>query len=129
MIRKNTINTRRPVYLSRDQQARQNHTVKKYNNISFERMEVFSYLGTTLTNRNSIHEVIKSRMKLGNACSLSVQDLWSSSLLSKNTKIEVYRAIVLPVVLYGCETWSRTQRRRLIESMMLRRILGLRGTR
>jgi hypothetical protein len=39
-----------------------------------------------------------------------VQDLLSSSLLSKNTKIKIYRTIILPVVLYGCETWSLTLR-------------------
>jgi len=40
----------------------------------------------------------------------SVQNLLSSSLLPKNLKIKVYRTIILPVVLYGCETWSPTLR-------------------
>ena len=53
---------------------------------------------------------IKSRLKLGNACYHSVQNLLSSSLLSKNLKIKIYRTIILPVVLYGCETWSLTLR-------------------
>jgi len=39
-----------------------------------------------------------------------VQNLPSSSLLSKNLKIKMYRTIILPVVLYGCETWSLTLR-------------------
>jgi hypothetical protein len=59
----------------------------------------------------------------------SVQDLLSASLLSKNTKIEIYRTIILPVVLYGCETWSLTLReeRRLtvFKNRVLRRIFGL----
>ena len=62
--------------------------------------------GTTLTNQNSIQEEIKSKLQLGNACYHSVQNLLSSSLLSKNLKIEIYRTTILPVVLYGCETWS-----------------------
>jgi hypothetical protein len=49
-------------------------------------------------------------------------------LLSKNTKIRVYRSIILPVVLYGCETWSVTlreeQRLRMFENRVLRRIFG-----
>jgi len=45
---------------------------------------------------------INSRLKLGNACYYSVQNLLSSSLLSKNLKIKIYRIIILPVVLYGC---------------------------
>jgi hypothetical protein len=39
-----------------------------------------------------------------------VQNLLSSSLLSKNLKIKIYRTIILPVVLYGCETWSLVAR-------------------
>ena len=46
----------------------------------------------------------------GNACYYSVQNLFSSRLLSKNLKIKIYRTIILPVVLYGCETWSLTLR-------------------
>ena len=40
----------------------------KIDNSSFERVEEFKYLGTTLTDQNSIQEEIKSRLKLGNAC-------------------------------------------------------------
>ena len=59
----------------------------------------------------------------GNACYHSVQNILSSSLLSKSLKITIYRTIILPVVLYGCETWSFTLReeRRL---RVLRRIFG-----
>jgi len=67
-------------------------------------VEQFTYLGTALTNQNSIQEEIKSRLKSGNACYHSVQNLLSSSLLSKNLKIKVYRIIILPVVLYWSET-------------------------
>ena len=89
-------------------------------------MEGLKYLGTTLTNQNSIQEEIKSRLKLGNARYHSVQNLLSSSLLSKNLKIKIYRTIILPVVLYGCETWSLTLREehrlRVFENRVLRRI-------
>ena len=83
---------------------------------------------TTLTNQNSIQEEIKSRLKSGNACYHSVQIILSSSLLSKNLKIKIYRTIILPVVWYGCETWSLTltEQRRLtvFENRVLRRIQG-----
>ena len=75
----------------------------KIDNSSIEREEELKYLGT-LTNQNSIQEEIKSRLKLGNAYYYLVQNLLSSSLLSKNLKIKIYRTIVLPVVLYGYET-------------------------
>ena len=70
-------------------------------NSSIERVEEFKYLGKTLTNKNSIQEEIKCRLKLGNACYYSVQNLLSSSFLSKKLKIKIYRTIILPVVLYG----------------------------
>jgi hypothetical protein len=82
----------------------------RINNSTFERVEKFKYLGTTLTHQNSILEEIKSRLKLGNACYHSLQNLLSSRLLSKNLKIKIYRTIIMPVVLYGCETWSLTLR-------------------
>ena len=74
----------------------------------------------TLTNQNSIQEEIKSRLKTGNACHHLVQNILSSSLLSKNFKIKIYRTIILPVVLYGCETWSLTLR--VFENRVLTRI-------
>jgi len=113
--------------LSRDQNARQSHNIKT-DNRSFVRVEEFRYLGTTLTNQNSIQEKIKSRLKPGNACYHSVQKLLSSSLLSKNLKIKIYRTIILPVDLCGCETWSLTlreeHRRRVFENWALRRVFG-----
>jgi len=70
----------------------------------------------------------KSRLKSGNACYHSVQNLLSSSLLSKNIKIKIYRTVILPVVSYGCETWSLTlkdgRRLRVFENRVLRRIFG-----
>ena len=95
----------------RDQNAGRIHSMKM-DNSPIERVEEFKYLGTTLTNQNSIQEEIKSRLKLGNACYYSVQNFLSSSLLSKTLKIKihVYTTIILPVVLYGCETWSLTLR-------------------
>jgi len=54
-----------------------------------------------------------------------VQNLLSPNLLSKHIKIKIYRTIILPVVLYGCETWSLTlreeRRLRVFENRVLRR--------
>ena len=79
-------------------------------------------------NQNSIQEEIKSRLRSGNACCHSVRNILSSSLLFKNIKIMIYRTVILPVVLYGCETWSLTlreeRRLRTFENRVLRRIFG-----
>jgi len=111
--------------MSRDQNAGQSHSMKT-DNSSIERVEEFRCLGTVLTNQNSIQEDIKSRLKLGNACYYSVQNLLFSSLLSKNLKVKIYRTIILPTVLYGRETWSLTLREecrlRVLENRVLRRV-------
>ena len=91
--------TTKYMVMSREQTAVLSHTMK-VDNSSIERVEEFKYLGTTLTNQNSIQKEIKRRLKLGNACYYLVQKLLSSSLLSKNLKIKIYRTIILPVVLY-----------------------------
>ena len=62
----------------------------RIDNSTFDRVEEFKYLGTTLTNQIYIAEENKSRLKSGNACYHSVQNILSSSLLSKNLKIKVY---------------------------------------
>ena len=108
----------------RDQNAGRIQSVRT-DNSTFDRVEGFKYLGTNLTNKNSVAEEIKSRLRSGNACYHSMQNLLSSKLLSKNLKIKIYRTIILPVVLYGCETWSLTLREerklRVFENMVLRR--------
>ena len=91
-------------------------------------MQELKYLEATLTNRNSVQEEIKNRLKSGNACYHSVQNLLSSILLSKNVKIKIHRTIILPIILNGCETWSlrlREERRlRVFENRVLRRLFG-----
>jgi len=113
--------------MSRDRNAGRGHSVKIHNS-SIVRVEEFKYLGKTLTDQNSIQKKIKSRLRLGNACYHSVQNLLSSRLLFKNLKTKIYRTIILPMVLYGCETWSLTLREehrlRVFENRVLRRVFG-----
>jgi len=65
--------------------------------------------GINLTYQNSIHEEIQSRMQSGNSCYHSVQNLLSSTLLSKNIKTKTCTTVILPVSWYGCEAWSLTK--------------------
>jgi hypothetical protein len=113
--------------VSRDQNAGQIREIK-IGNRSFENVSQFKYLGTTITNQNLIQEEIKRRLNSGNACYYSVKKLLSSSLLSNNLKVRIYKTISLPVVLYGCETWSLRIREeyklRVLRNRVLRRIFG-----
>jgi hypothetical protein len=75
-----------------------------------------------------IQEEVKGRLNYGNACNHSIQNLLFSPLLCKNVKIRIHKALILPVVLYGCETrylaLREEQRLRVFENRLLRRIFG-----
>ncbi|KAJ9574461.1 hypothetical protein L9F63_008387, partial [Diploptera punctata] len=98
------------------------------NEENVEEVAEFKYLGTIITNRNEMHKEIKHRLNSGNACYYALQRLLMSQLLSKNVKLKIYKTIILPVILYGCETWTLTLReeRRLqvFENKVLRKIFG-----
>jgi hypothetical protein len=122
----------RCMLLSRQQNVGQIRDMKIANR-SFENVSQFKYLGTTVINQYLIQEEIKRRFNSGNACYHSVQNLLPSQLLSKNLKIRIHKTIILPVVLYGCETLSLTLREEhrlwVFENRVLRRIFGRREMR
>jgi hypothetical protein len=75
-----------------------------------------------------IHEEFERRLNSGDDCYHSVQDFLFSRMLSKNLKIRMYKSIILPVVLHGCETWflilKEEYRMRVLPKRVLRRIFG-----
>jgi len=70
------------MFMFRGQDAGRSHNMK-IDSKSLERVEECRYLDTTLTDQNSIHEEMKSRLKSGNACYHSVENFLFSTLLSK----------------------------------------------
>ena len=86
--------------MPRYQNEGQNHNTRTENK-SFDGVEQFKNMGTTLTNQNSIQEEIKSKLKSGNVYYHLVQNLSSSSLLQENKMIKIYRTIILTVVCVG----------------------------
>jgi hypothetical protein len=115
------------MFMSRHQTAGQSNYIRVANK-SFEKVAKFKYLGPTFTDQNCIYEEIRSRLNSGNACYHAVQNLSSSRLLSKNVKLKIFKTMISPVVLYGCETLSLTlkkgHRLRVFENRVLRRIFG-----
>ena len=93
--------------MSCEENAGQNH-IKMMGSKFTERVGELKYLGTVPTNQNCNEERFKCRLNSGNVCCCSVQNLLSACLLSKNIKIEIYRTIVSPFVLYRCESLSFT---------------------
>ena len=94
---------------------------------SYEKAISFKYLGSLLTN-HYIHKEITCRIKTENSCYYSVQTMLSYWLLSKDKKIKICKAIILPVLLYGCDAWSLTLREegklRIFDNRILRWIFG-----
>jgi len=96
------VNSDKTTYMimSGDLNAGRIHSISIDNN-SFEGVEEFEYLGIALRSQNSIQEEIKCRLKSGNPKYHSVQNVSSSSLLYENTKVKIYRSIILPVDCMG----------------------------
>ncbi|KAJ4440411.1 hypothetical protein ANN_08552 [Periplaneta americana] len=113
--------------MSRDQNIVRNGNIK-IGDLSFGEVEKLKYLGATVTNINDTREEVKRRINMGNAYYYSVEKILSSSLLSKNLEVRIYKTVILPVVLYGSETWTLTlreeQRLRVFENKVLRKIFG-----
>ena len=93
-----------------------------------EKMSVFKYLGALITKNNEVEKEVKHKLNIRNACYYSVQELFSSQILSRNIKLRICETTILPVVLYGSDTWSLTlkeeERLRVFEKKILRKIFG-----
>jgi len=96
--------------------------------LTFERVSNFKYLGVDINQQANSHEEINRRITAGNKCYFALEPLFKSRLLSKNTKLRLYKVLIRPVVLYACGAWASTksdEKRLLIfERKILRRIYG-----
>lgn len=103
----------------------QNFSVDDYN---FEVVHDFTYLGSRVNDKNEMSEEIKHRLTVANRCYYGLQKQFSSRLLSRRTKIKLYKTLVKPVLLYGSETWTLTKRDETLlecfERKVLRKIYG-----
>lgn len=113
--------------VKRGNQLHQNRSLN-IGNYCFEKVESFKYLGVDINSHNNYHEEINLRVKAGNRCYFALQKTFRSKLLSKKSKMRLYKVLVRPVILYACETWptSKEDERKLavLERKFLRRIFG-----
>ena len=77
------------------------------NGQQLEEVEAFKYLGSTLTKDDCVTEV-KIRIALSTSAMAKLTKLWKSSDISFSTKLKLYRALVLSIFLYECESWTLT---------------------
>ena len=81
-----------------------------------------------MNGNNSVEEAIKERISLGNKAFYANQDVFESKLLTKNSKLRMYKTFVRPAVTYVCETWVLKEnikpKLRVFERKVLRRIYG-----
>lgn len=95
----------------------------------YEYADDFAYLGTLITTKNEVGKEIQTRIMKGNRCAAALNSLLKNKNLSRKLKIKIYNAIIRPVVLYGCETWTMTlsDQKNLMsfENKILKRISGM----
>jgi hypothetical protein len=94
-------------------------------NKTFEAVQSFQYLGNIIGNTNNNNKCIKERIMRGNKAYYANRQLVNSSLISRNSKLQIYRTLVRPVVTYGLESWTLTMEEEraieIIEKKILRK--------
>ena len=96
--------------------------------MQLETVSNFKYPGSIVTHNNDMEVEVSARMAAGNRCMFALKNVFRRRWLSRNAKVEIYTKVIRPIVMYGCETWTLTQRleKRLevFENGILRRICG-----
>jgi len=97
-------------------------------NKTFETVQSFQYLGNIIGNTNSNNKCIKERIMMGNKAYYANRQLVNSSPISRNSKLQIYRTLVRPVVTYGSKSWTLTMEEErslaVFERKILRKIYG-----
>lgn len=100
----------------------------KISNYKFEKISNFTYLGVKISNKGLISEEINNRIILGNRAYYANLNLIKSRLLTKSTKVKLYKTLIRPVVSYAAETWTLNNgdenALRIFERKIMRRIYG-----
>lgn len=99
------------------------------NGQQLEVVDAFKYLGATLTKDGRSTTEIKTRLAIATSTMAKLNKIWSSKNISFPTKITLYKALVLSILLYGCESWTMTaettRRVQTFETKCYRRMLGI----
>lgn len=98
------------------------------NGITYKGVDKFKYLGCTITDTNRREDEIDIRIVNALRCTAALHKVLVSKLLSRSTKIRIYKTVIRPILMYGCETWTLTLKEEnkllVAERKILRKILG-----
>ncbi|GFS02359.1 LINE-1 reverse transcriptase-like protein [Elysia marginata] len=81
----------------------------RVDNATLEDVETFHYLGAVVSKIGGGSKDLQNRLTKARSTFCRLRKLWSSTSVSQHTKIKLYKTLVMPVLLYGCETWSMTK--------------------
>lgn len=122
------VNEGKTKYMVMSRRTPSTHANISINNYNFEVVKSFEYLGTAVNTTNNVSEELKRRVAAGNRCLFGLASIFRSKDLRRSTKLSVYKTLLRPVVLYGCEAWTLTQAEEQMlgtfERKVLRRIFG-----
>jgi hypothetical protein len=98
------------------------------NNLHIEQVRHYKFLGSIINDINSIEEEIKERIALGTKAYHANQKFFKSRLVTKYSKLKLYRTVIRPIVTYASETWmlkeTIIQKLLVFERKILRRMFG-----
>ena len=98
------------------------------NGVTYEGVAQFIYLGTLISNDNSVQKDIQRRILASNRTNFAAISLFRNRLLSRATKIRLYKTLIRPIVTYGAETWTMTKKEEqallTFERKIFRRMYG-----
>ena len=102
---------------------RRNARDLRIGNKTFEAVQSFQYLGNIIGNTNNNNKCIKEGIMMGNKAYYANRQLINSSLISRSSKLQIYRTLVHPVVTYGSESWTLTLEEERALAVFERKIL------
>ena len=90
-----------------------------------EDVEEFVYLGTTVTKEGGGTEDIKKRLSKARGAFFNLKKIWNTRSIGRNTKIKLFKTLVRPVLLYGCEAWKLTAAEKKVDRFQYKCLRGV----
>lgn len=121
------VNVEKTKYMKSSTQTNRCRSIKIGTSV-FEGVEEFTYLGSSVNTENNISLEIKRRVLLANRTLYGLSKILRSKFVRRYTKLKIYRTLIIPVLMYGAETWTLSTADKnmlgIFERKVLRMIFG-----